>query len=152
MPTDAWRTLSEHLDHALELSDEERLEWLNKLRDREPALAAKLTELLEVRAQKGYSEFLSGPLRGEIELAQRQFTAAAADAQMAVDRAKLEAIDPKSSAWVGEALLLRARCELSLGDKAAAAASAREALAHVEQNLDPSHPLVAQAKTLSRGI
>src|SRR5258708_5651055 len=61
MPTDSWRTLSEHLDHALELSDEARLEWLNKLRDREPALAAKLTELLEVRAQKGYSEFLSGP-------------------------------------------------------------------------------------------
>jgi hypothetical protein len=90
-------------------------------------------------------------LRGEIELAQRQFTAAAADAQMAVDRAKLEAIDPKSSAWVGEALLLRARSELALGDKAAAAASAREALAHVEQNLDPSHPLVAEAKTLSSG-
>jgi serine/threonine-protein kinase len=91
-------------------------------------------------------------LRAEIELAQRQFTVAAADAQMAVDRATLEAIDPKSSAWVGEALLLRARSELALGDKAAAAASAREALAHVEQNLDPSHPLVAQAKTLSSGI
>jgi hypothetical protein len=91
-------------------------------------------------------------LRAEIELAQRQFAAAAADAQMAVDRAKREAIDPKSSAWVGEALLLRARSELALGDKATAATSAREALAHVEQNLDASHPLVAQAKTLSSGI
>ena len=90
-------------------------------------------------------------LRAEIELAQRQFTAAAADAQAAVDRAKLEAIDPKSSAWVGEALLLRARSELGLGDKAAAAASAREALAHVEQNLNPAHPLVAEAKALSSG-
>jgi hypothetical protein len=90
-------------------------------------------------------------LRGEIELAQRQFAAAAADAQSAVDRAKLEAIDPKSSAWVGEALLLRARSELAQGDRAAAAASAREALTHVEQNLDPSHPLIAQARTLSRG-
>ncbi|HEX3395638.1 MAG TPA: hypothetical protein VHS76_02985, partial [Steroidobacteraceae bacterium] len=92
-----------------------------------------------------------GLLRGEIELAQGKFTAAAADARMAVDRAKLEAIDPKSSAWVGEALLLLARSQLALGDRAAAAASAREALPHVEQNLDPSHPLVAEAKTLSSG-
>jgi hypothetical protein len=88
-------------------------------------------------------------LRAEIELAQGQFAAAAADARGAVDRAKLEAVDPKSSAWVGEALLLLARSQLALGDKVAAAASAREALPHVEQNLDPSHPLVAEAKTLS---
>ena len=90
-------------------------------------------------------------LRAEIELAQRQYTAAAKDAQSAVDRAKLEAIDPKSSAWIGEALLLRARSELGLGDKVAAAASAREALTHVEQNLSPSHPLVAEARALSSG-
>jgi hypothetical protein len=59
MSTEAWRTLSDHLDHVLELSDEERLEWLNQLRGREPALAAKLAELLEARAQPGFSEFLS---------------------------------------------------------------------------------------------
>jgi hypothetical protein len=39
--------------------------------------------------------------------------------------------------------------ELGLGDQAAAAASAREALPHVEQNLDPSHPLIAAARSLS---
>lgn len=88
-------------------------------------------------------------LRAEIELAQRRYAAAVADARLALDRAKIEAVDPKSSAWIGEALLLRARGELALGDKAAAAASAREALPHVEQNLDPAHPLIAAAKNLS---
>ena len=91
-------------------------------------------------------------LRGEIELAQHQYAAAAADAQIAVARARLEAIDPRSSCWVGEALVLRARSELGSGDKAAAAASAREALPHLEQNLDVSHPLIAAAKTLSSAI
>jgi hypothetical protein len=90
-------------------------------------------------------------LRAEIELAQHEYAAAGADAQIALERAKIEAVDPKSSAWVGEALVLRARSELALGDKAAAAASAREALPHVEQNLDPSHPLIAAARKLSSG-
>jgi hypothetical protein len=88
-------------------------------------------------------------LRAEIELAQNQFAAAVVDARAALERAKTEAVDPASSAWVGEALLLRARGELALGNKAAAAASAREALPHVEQNLDPSHPLIAAARRLS---
>jgi hypothetical protein len=35
MSIEACRTLSEHLDRALELSDEERQEWLDPLRDRE---------------------------------------------------------------------------------------------------------------------
>jgi tetratricopeptide (TPR) repeat protein len=90
-------------------------------------------------------------LRAEIELAQHNYAAAAADAQIALERAKIEAVDPKSSAWVGEALVLRARSELAQGDKVAAATSAREALPHVEQNLDPSHPLIAAARRLSSG-
>jgi hypothetical protein len=90
-------------------------------------------------------------LRAEIELMQHQYAAAAADAQMAVARAKLEAIDANSSSWVGEALVLRARGEFGSGDKRAAAASAREALPHLLQNLDPSHPLIAAATTLSNG-
>jgi hypothetical protein len=88
-------------------------------------------------------------LRAEIELAQHKYAAAVADARLALDRAKLEAVDANSSAWIGEALVLRARGELGLGDQAAAAASAREALPHVEQNLDPSHPLIAAARSLS---
>jgi hypothetical protein len=47
--------------------------------------------------------------------------------------------------------MLRARCELAQGDQAAVATSAREALPHVEQNLDPSHPLIAAARRLSSG-
>jgi hypothetical protein len=90
-------------------------------------------------------------LRAEVELAQRQYKMAVADAQAALDRATLEAIDTKSSAWMGEALILRARGELGLGDKAASAASAREALPHVEQNLDPADPLIAEARKLASG-
>jgi hypothetical protein len=90
-------------------------------------------------------------LRAEIELAQHKYAAAIADARIALDRAKIEAVDPQSSAWVGEALVLRARGELALGDKAASAASAREALPHAEQNLDPSHPLISAARLLSIG-
>jgi serine/threonine-protein kinase len=90
-------------------------------------------------------------LRAEIELAQRQYAAAVADAGVALDRARQEAVDPHSSAWIGEALLLRARGELALGDTAAAAASAREALPHVKENLEPTHPLIAAARSLSSG-
>ena len=61
MSREEWRTLSDHLDQALDLSDEERAAWLADLRAREPVLAAQLTELLEARARQGYSEFLSGP-------------------------------------------------------------------------------------------
>jgi hypothetical protein len=52
MSTEAWQTLSEHLDEALELSDEDRAAWLRRLHEREPALATKLAGLLEARAQK----------------------------------------------------------------------------------------------------
>ncbi|HEX3951892.1 MAG TPA: serine/threonine-protein kinase [Steroidobacteraceae bacterium] len=97
----------------------------------------------------GWREIVA--LRAEIKLAQRQYKAAVADAQAALDRATLEAIDPKSSAWMGEALVLRARGELALGDKAASAASAREALLHVQQNLDPKDPLIDEARKLASG-
>jgi eukaryotic-like serine/threonine-protein kinase len=90
-------------------------------------------------------------LRAEIELAQHAYAAADADAQGAVTRARLEAVDPNSSVWVGEALILRARCESAMGNKPAAAASAREARPHLEQNLDPSHPLLVQEKSLEAG-
>lgn len=88
-------------------------------------------------------------LRAEVELAQHRYTEAVADADAAVQRAKLEAIDPNSSAWVGEALMLRARAELALGNKSMAAAGAREALPHLERNLDASHPLVGESKMLA---
>ena len=79
------------------------------------------------------------------------YAAAAADAQLALERAQREAIDPKSSAWVGEALVLRAQSESASGNTAAATASAQQALPHLQQNLDPSHPLIVEASKLIRG-
>jgi eukaryotic-like serine/threonine-protein kinase len=90
-------------------------------------------------------------LRARIELAQRNNAAAGADAQLAVERAQREAIDPKSSAWVGEALVLRAQSESAAGNTAAAAVSAQLALPHLRQNLDPAHPLIAEAGQLANG-
>ena len=52
-----------------------------------------------------------------------------------------------SSAWIGEALVLRARAEVALGSKAAAV-TAQEALPHLVDNLDPSHPLIAEARQI----
>jgi eukaryotic-like serine/threonine-protein kinase len=88
-------------------------------------------------------------MRAQVELAQRDYAAAAADAQRAVERARLEAIEPNSSAWVGEALIVRARSEFALGNQAAAAASAHEALPQLEANLDASHRLVSEARSLA---
>ncbi|HEX3913968.1 MAG TPA: serine/threonine-protein kinase [Steroidobacteraceae bacterium] len=89
-------------------------------------------------------------LRAEVALAQHRYAGALADADSAVQRARLEAVDPNSSAWVGEALMLRARAELALGNKATAAAGAREALPHLEQNLDAAHPLLSEARLLAQ--
>jgi len=88
-------------------------------------------------------------LRAEIEYARRDYSSAARDAQVAVDHARAQAIDPQSSAWVGEALLWRARSEAALGDVRSAAASARESLTHLSATLDQTHPMVAAARVLT---
>ncbi|HEV2287256.1 MAG TPA: hypothetical protein VGR80_14530, partial [Steroidobacteraceae bacterium] len=60
------------------------------------------------------------------------------------------AVDPGSSARVGEALLLEAEAEAALG-RESAAATARQALGHLTRNLDPAHPLIARAEALAAG-
>jgi serine/threonine-protein kinase len=90
-------------------------------------------------------------LRAEIAYEQHDYPAAASDAEMAVERARAEAVDPQSSAWIGEALVWRGRSQLAMGDAAAAAATAKEALPHLEQNLDPQHPMIAAARSLAAG-
>ena len=87
--------------------------------------------------------------RAQAEYALAQYSAAAADAESAVARARQDAVDPQSSAWVGEALVWRARTELGQGKRVAAQESAREAMPHLQQNLDPSHPLIAAARQLA---
>jgi serine/threonine protein kinase/tetratricopeptide (TPR) repeat protein len=86
--------------------------------------------------------------RVRLAFATRQFANAVAYAQAALDIARGDAIDPKSSAWIGEALLWRARAEAALGDKAKATATAQEALPHLEQNFDPTSTLIAGARAL----
>ena len=90
-------------------------------------------------------------LRAQIAYQRHDYPAAAAQAEIALARARAEAVDPKSSAWIGEALVWRGRSQLAMGDAAAAAVTAQEALPHLEQNLDPQHPMIAAARSLVVG-
>jgi len=90
-------------------------------------------------------------VRSQAEYALVQYLAAAQDVDAALARARQDAIDPKSSATIGEALVWRSQVELAQGRRDAAAASAKEAIPHLEQNLDPSHPLIATAHKLAAG-
>ena len=42
-----WQAISEHLDRALDMGDQERAAWLTALDQREPALASELRLLLD---------------------------------------------------------------------------------------------------------
>jgi serine/threonine-protein kinase len=86
-------------------------------------------------------------LRSAVFLVQGRYAEAAKYAQTAVELARVSAVDKNSSAWIGEALVLRARAEAALGGKAATA-TAQEALPHLMDNLDPSHPLIAEARQI----
>jgi eukaryotic-like serine/threonine-protein kinase len=88
-------------------------------------------------------------LRAKIEYARRDYASALRNVQVAVDQARAHAIDPQSSAWIGEALLWRARIEAARGDAQSARASAREALPHLMANLDAQHPAIAVARGLA---
>src|SRR3984957_10529628 len=56
-----WQAFSAHLDHALDLDDEQLQLWLNALRERDPQLAGRLHSALAVSQKPGYDEFLAGP-------------------------------------------------------------------------------------------
>jgi hypothetical protein len=86
-------------------------------------------------------------LRSAASLMLERYAEAAKHAQAAVELARVSAVDKNSSAWIGEALVLRARAEAALGSKAAGA-TAQEALPHLVGNLDPSHPLIAEARQI----
>ena len=90
-------------------------------------------------------------VRVQVEYALAQYPAAAQDAAALVARARREAVDPRSSAWIGEALVWQSRVELAQGKRDAAQADAKEAIAHLQQNLDPSHPLIATARRIAGG-
>jgi tetratricopeptide (TPR) repeat protein len=88
-------------------------------------------------------------MRFELAIASEKFADASRRAQSALDIARGSAIDPKSSAWIGTALLGRARAEAAVGDKARARASAQEALPHLEKNLESASDLIASARALA---
>jgi len=90
-------------------------------------------------------------VRVQAEYALAQYPAAARDAAAAVARARQDAIDPQSSAWIGEALVWQARVQLAQGNRDAAKAGAMEAIPHLLQNLDPSNQLIAAARRVAAG-
>jgi eukaryotic-like serine/threonine-protein kinase len=87
-------------------------------------------------------------LRSAALLATQRYVEAAQHAQAALELARTSAVDPNSSSWVGEALVLRARAEAAAGRKAASG-TAQQALTHLVANLDPTHPLIAQAREIA---
>ncbi len=88
-------------------------------------------------------------LRTRLAFAGRAFEQAKQHAQAALELAKAGAIDAQSSAWIGEALLWRARAEAALGDTAKARATAQEAVPHLEKNMDPKSATLAAARELA---
>ena len=62
---DRWRELEPLLDQALDLSDEERIRFLDELRSNSPDLAAELTSLLSGEAVADQRGFLVEPLARE---------------------------------------------------------------------------------------
>jgi eukaryotic-like serine/threonine-protein kinase len=90
-------------------------------------------------------------LRVRLAFASQKFPEAVRRAQAALDIARDSAIDPKSSAWIGEALLWRARAEAALGDLPKSRTTAQEALPHLQQNLDPQSGLISRARAIIAG-
>jgi hypothetical protein len=87
--------------------------------------------------------------RAQVALPTGNFTAAIHEAEVALQISRSTAIDPQSSASVGEALLWRARAQAGSGDKAKARTTAQEALPHLEKNMDPASSLLAAARELT---
>jgi serine/threonine-protein kinase len=88
-------------------------------------------------------------LRSQIAYTGKQYEVAEHAAQEALQLARAQAIDAQSSACIGLALLWRARSEAARGQAVLASESAREALRHLEANLDAHSRLVATARELA---
>jgi len=88
-------------------------------------------------------------LRARLLFMDRAYQEAAVHAGRAVQLARAGAVDPQSSAWVGEALLWQARAESALGRGEVAAATARAALDHLLKNVDAANPLISAAQSLA---
>jgi serine/threonine-protein kinase len=67
MDRDRWRVLGPLLDQALEMSADDRERWLVELRERTPAIAGELADLLTGEVEADRSGFLSEPLGQTLE-------------------------------------------------------------------------------------
>src|SRR4029077_10076315 len=76
--------------------------------------------------------------RAQIALATGNFAETVRQAQASLEFSRRTAIDPKSSSFIGEALVWRARAEAASGDRAKARLTAQEALPHLQKNMDPN--------------
>src|SRR6185312_14833230 len=156
----AWALLAPEEERALSTGergpDVVRLILLHARLDLAHAHVAEALRRLDMAATLVASRHQpSNPDAREVELvlaqalmANRVYSQAAEHARKAVELARATAVDENSSVWVGEALVWQARSEAALGKAPVAAASAREALRHLEPNVDPAHPLIALAKGL----
>src|SRR5262245_46901232 len=64
---DRWRVLEPLIDHALDLSDEQRVSWLEELRARSPEVAAELTAFLSEEEAADQESFLVEPPQISLE-------------------------------------------------------------------------------------
>ena len=156
----AWALLAPEEERALSTGergpDVVRLILLHARLDLAHAHVAEALRRLDMAATLVASRHQpSNPDAREVELVLAQalmanhvYSQAAEHAGKAVELARATAVDENSSVWVGEALVWQARSEAALGKAPVAAASAREALRHLEPNVDQAHPLIALAKGL----
>jgi tetratricopeptide (TPR) repeat protein len=87
--------------------------------------------------------------RSQIALATHGYPEAIRQSEAALEFSRRTAIDLQSSAFIGEALLWRARAEAAMGDKAKAKETALEAVPHLEKNMDPASADLAAARELA---
>jgi eukaryotic-like serine/threonine-protein kinase len=111
----------------------------------------QLRALMAAHHQSNADERNAATLEAEVQLAVHDYVGAVHYAEESLKMARETAIDPKSSAWIGEALLWRARAEAASGDPLKARASAREALPHLETNMDSGSSLLVAAREIAAG-
>jgi serine/threonine-protein kinase len=87
--------------------------------------------------------------QSDVALSNNQPEQACAAAETALRQARSEAVNPDSSAWIGQALLFRSRCKLGAHHPDEAKLDAAAALPHLVANLGESHALTKMARTIA---
>jgi tetratricopeptide (TPR) repeat protein len=114
------------------------------------ALAQRALQTVRGRNQRTDQQSRGATLAAaRTALALQDWARASALADAALEITRAEAIDPDSSAFVGEALIVKAQSERGAGS-GKAAGLARQALVHLRENVGPEHPLVQVALELAR--